>query len=1158
MPNRSDVAGAAHRKRALWMLALLWTLALAAAVSWWIRERADQQEDQVRNAANLRAAGLRDTLGVALRQLAALPSNVARRPASREALLGVQLPDLSSAAEPERIRVRTALLRERSVRAANAMLSELMRDFGLPLALLLDRQGNVVADGGSGRALATNLRHRAYFTDAVSHGTASQFLVGRTSRDPGIYFSARVDADDGSALGVVVMKQDTGTLNRLFTERAAGPLELVADEHGVVVLGSRTPLLGHRLPAWLSGEPPAEGWQVLYQAEPVPLGWSVSPREVDDVMVPIVDIGGAPHVASSVRVPGHPFTAWVLAPLADGAPALATIAAGALTAWLAGLLLLWGFGRRIENLESALRARRELSDLAQALPLTVFRYLQPERGPGRFLFLGDGVERVLGVDPKALERDPALPWRLARDPQERPPSEPVEFAVPLGTRTVWVRSHSVPMAARGGAVVHNGYWLDVTDRREAETRFSAVLEHAPSGYLFFDRRRGVTHCNPATVRMFGAADAGQLRGRVPWFPGMSPPVQADGRPSRERALELMRRHFGTHERVQSFEWRFQRADGSAFDADVNVIALDGGLPTEPASGHAWEGEPEFCAVLTDISARKATEQAMQEARAAAEAASRTKTSFLANMSHELRTPMNAIIGMTHLALEDGLPPRQRGYVEKAHGAARNLLQILDDILDVSKVEAGHLALERIEFTLDAVVAQMADVLGLKAEEKGLALLFRAAPGLPERLVGDPTRLRQVMVNLGSNAIKFTDQGEVTLGIEPVAQDDREVELHVWVRDTGIGLDAEQQSRIFQPFMQADNSTTRRFGGTGLGLTISRQLVERMGGRLWVDSAPGRGSTFHFTARFGRAAAGEQAADRPAQTTPPNHMPAPAPHPAALQLASPPSAMADRRRLAGTHVLLVEDHPLNQELARALLERAGMRVSVAADGAQALAALEREGPFDGVLMDCQMPVMDGYDATRRLRADPRWRELPVIAMTASALAADRDRALAAGMNAHIAKPLDVDLMFRTLAQWLRPSSPPPATADAPPPLPADLAALHTLDAQDGLKRCSGNESLYRRLLRAFADAQAGFEQTFQSARASGDWARAEHVAHDLKGLAGNLGARALHAAAATLQQACQGKDDAGCSAALAETVKALQPVLDEIRTLDAAYPRSMRA
>jgi PAS domain S-box-containing protein len=1266
-------ATAAQRKRALWLGAIVWTALVASAAAWWLLERTAEQEAQTRSRASLSAAALDNTLSVSLRQLAALPGNVARRPATLASLQAVELPDTSGWPDAERAQARERLLRESAVRDANAMLAEVMRDFGLPLALLLDRRGNVVADGAAGSvprdALATRLAHRNYFADAMSAGTASQYVVGRVSREPGIYFSARVAAADGSALGVVVLKQNTATLNRLFTDASTGPLELVADAHGVLILGNRATLLGRRLPPAMSGDPPTGGWTALYRTEPVSLPWSISPREIDGHEVPVAMIGDVPHVAVPDALDGHPFTAWALSPLREDASAVAMVAAAALMVWLAGLLLLWGFLRRIESLEAALHARRELSELAQALPLTVFRYEQPEDERGRFLFVGSGVERVLGVDAAALERDPTLPWRMAGDPHERPPGEPVEFAVHHGTRTSWVRAHSVPAAARGGSVVHNGYWLDVTDRREAQTRFSAVLEHAPSGYLFFDRRRGVIHCNPATLAMFGAADEHQLRGRVPWFPGMSPPLQADGRPSRDRALELMRRHFGSRERVQSFEWRFQRADGTAFDADVNVIALDGAPfpPPGPARDARWDGEPQFCAVLTDISARKATAQAMQEARAAAEAASRTKTSFLANMSHELRTPMNAIIGMTHLALEDELAPRQRSYVEKAHGAARNLLQILDDILDLSKVEAGHLELERIEFRLESVVAEMADMLGLRAEEKGLELLFSAAPGLPEQLVGDPTRLRQVMVNLGSNAIKFTDRGEVTLGIEPLALDGDEVELHAWVKDTGVGLTADQQSRIFQPFVQADNSTTRRFGGTGLGLTISRQLVEKMGGRLWVESAPGRGATFHFTARFGRvaeavpggavpdltgrrallvddneaarhvlsrmledlgvaveqAASGAEALERLAgadadasglpswilldwkmprmdgidcarrilerhpdarpcfllvtafarddalragaglplagvltkPVTPSSlhdalvqglHARRPLPLPPAAAARAPSTLAAARKRLEGARVLLVEDHPLNQELARDLLERAGIRVAVAGDGASALESLERDGPFDGVLMDCQMPVMDGYTATERLRANPAWRDLPVIAMTASALAADRERAFAAGMNAHIAKPLDVERMFRTLAEWIMPRATPSAP-DTNAPLPPGLSAMRSIDARDGLTRCTGNETLYCRLLQGFAREHADFEATFRTALAHADWGRAEHLAHDLKGLAGNLGARALHVAAGELQAACTEQRADACEAALAGVLSALRPVLREIET-----------
>ena len=650
---------------------------------------------------------------------------------------------------------------------------------------------------------------------------------------------------------------------------------------------------------------------------------------------------------------------------------------------------------------------------------------------------------------------------------------------------------------------------------------------------------------------------------------------------------------------------------------------------------------------------------LESAQHAAEAATQAKSEFLANMSHEIRTPMNAILGMSHLALKSGLDARQRNYVEKVHGAAESLLRIIDDILDFSKIEAGKLEIETIPFHLGDVFDQLADLLAMRAEEKGLELLFALPVDLPTALVGDPSRLSQILLNLCNNAIKFTEHGEVAVAVSLVERGAERATLRFDVRDTGIGMTSQACARLFQPFTQAESSTSRRFGGTGLGLAICRHLVETMGGAIGVESEPGRGSSFHFTLPYGlqsdaqpawevgelrgtralvvddhpavrellhalleslglqaeMAAGGEAAlaavasadlADRPfklllldwrmpgmdgieclerLQRAGGRHAP-----PTVLMvtafgreqaegllqarrlqvaalLAKPvtPSALlnaclaalgrrparpsrgtqrkellqARQGSLAGVRILLVDDNPINQELACDLLERVGIVVAVAADGRDALAKLETQR-FDGILMDCQMPVMDGYEATRALRLRPGLKDLPVIAMTANAMAGEREKVLAAGMNDYVAKPIVVDQLFATLARWLRPRQ-------AGTPDGAASETLPDLDRSAALAALGGDEALYQRLLGMFQEREAGFEMRFRDARAHNDMEAAIRCAHDLKSVAGALGMSTLQRAAQTLETALmavheQGGGEAPVDALLEDVTRELEPLV----------------
>ena len=710
------------------------------------------------------------------------------------------------------------------------------------------------------------------------------------------------------------------------------------------------------------------------------------------------------------------------------------------------------------------------------------------------------------------------------------------------------------------------------------------------------------------------------------------------------------------------ELPLKRKDGEVFFGRLSARAID---PNDLAKGTVW--------LVEDISERMTLQANLQVALDAAESAVQAKGDFLANMSHEIRTPMNAIIGMSHLALKTELTPRQRDYLKKIQLSGQHLLGLINDILDFSKIEAGKLDVERVEFDVERMLDNVANLISEKASAKGLELIFDMAADVPRHLVGDAMRLGQVIINYANNAVKFTERGEVSVTIRVQERSEHDVLLHIAVADTGIGLTPEQRGRLFQSFQQADSSTTRKYGGTGLGLSISKNLARMMGGEVGVQSDYGKGSSFWFTARLGigksdlkseqwatalhgrrvlvvddndhaRTVIGEMlttlgltvdeapggrealvAVRRAAEANQPYEivfldwqMPgmdgietahalqglrlAQAPHAVMVTafgreevlqqagqagvgqvLIKPVSAsllfdtvarvlalptddgerttISDETtglqalaRIRGARVLLVEDNDLNQQLADELLTDAGFVVGIAENGQVAVdKVMGATEPWDIVLMDMQMPVMDGVAATVEIRKTVTAATLPIVAMTANAMQRDRERCLAAGMQDFVTKPIEPAELWQTLLRWVPTRE---GLAAAAPTVPAAEAQgkaalplpehIEGLDVALGLKRVVGKRTLYVVMLRKFVAGQRGAVDAVLKALDDGDTDTAVRVAHTTKGVCGNIGASQVQAQADALELGIKAGEPRQTLDALAETLRQmLHPLVQAI-------------
>lgn len=901
---------------------------------------------------------------------------------------------------------------------------------------------------------------------------------------------------------------------------------------------------------------------------------------------------------------------------------------------------------------------------------------------GRYMLINPFFEQALGVDKNSAIgktdfelRDPTLAARMqAVDEKVMSSGEGLQYEEDLvgpdGKVHTFV-TNKVPLFDENGGVYGLcGFATDITDRKAAEKkgeenqrrlqlnqrrlqmnqrRLQLAMDAAAAGTFVWNFQTSEMEWDQRSLEIFGLTAESFKETYLDWMRHVHPDDQ-------ERVQETLQESLG--ETRWEHEYRVIRPDGQ-----IRVVSAAGYFTLD------GDGVPEMLIGLhLDVTEQRVAQRALHEAKYAAEQANRAKSDFLATMSHEIRTPMNAVIGMTHLVQRTDLNPKQADYVKKIESSAKSLLGIINDILDFSKIEAGKLKFESVDFDLDTVLENLAHLMAVrKAEKENLEVLFKVDNDVPRQLNGDPLRLGQVLTNLGANAVKFTESGQVLVSVRKVegqaegaaAQESGSALLEFSVTDTGIGMSMEEQERLFQPFSQTDSSTTRKYGGTGLGLSISKKMVEMMEGRIGVESEPGKGSRFFFTARLGvgsetrptqrhisadlrnlevlvaddnatsreileellmgfgyavtLSSTGQEAVDEVRSRGGENpfdlvlldwRMPGMNGIDAAREIrqvcsekppvtilvtaygrddvarsaqiagvsnvlskpvnesqlfdaianafggtsqSEPLTSTSGSIAFSGQRVLLVEDNEVNQQVARELLEQAGLHVTIANHGREAVDLLKAE-PFELVLMDVQMPVMDGLTATRLIRHEKIAPKTPIVAMTANAMQGDRDVCLEAGMDDYVAKPIEPDELMATLARYLQ------SQGEQGPTLQSvagewEFPMIHGLDPKAGLRRVAHNAILYRKLLLQFRKEQGGAALEIRVALSQSNLDSATRLAHNLKGVAANLGAIQVALQATDLEKRLRGQALENVEGPLGLLERTMERLCQELKVLE---------